>query len=111
MSKIPNIPAQSSIPSQPSLTSLKSQLSLYQQYANASGPAANDYKALQLAIQTNNIADAQAALARLRRDSQSSGQPASSTSNASAPVDTDGDHDGSSSGVSGVKGNTLNTTA
>jgi len=101
MNDISKVSASTTAPAgQPSITSLKSQMSLYSHYANATGAAGADYKALQFAIQTHNIAEAQAALARLRRDGQSS------SDDSPAAANTNG-----SGGISNGNGNAINTTA
>jgi hypothetical protein len=45
----------------------------YTQFAQANPPASVDYKALEYAIETQNVSDAQSALERLQLDSQSTG--------------------------------------
>ena len=105
------IPASGSASSQPTIASLQSQLQLYSQYENGTGAATEDYKALQFAIQSNNISNAQAALARLKRDSEGSGTPPSATANATVSTDNDGGSSESPAATPGVSGNSIDTTA
>ncbi|MGO8699688.1 MAG: hypothetical protein ACLQVY_18465 [Limisphaerales bacterium] len=59
--------------SQQTIAALKAQMSRYAQAANGqNNQASADYKALQAAITSGNVSDAQTALARLQRDSQAS---------------------------------------
>jgi hypothetical protein len=107
MNDISKVSASAATPAgEPSITSLKSQMSLYSQYANATGQAGADYKALQFAIQTHNVTEAQAAMARLRRDSQASG-----AAKVNASQDADGDGNASPGGISNADGNKIDTTA
>jgi len=79
MSSISGIPGgPSSIGEQ--IAMLEEQMFRYSEFAKGSTRASADYKALQYAILTRNIVDAQAALARLQIDSQTIGQPALTTS-------------------------------
>lgn len=55
----------------PTIDALRSQLILYVQFANGTGPAAADFKALEYSIATGDVSDAQTELSRLRRDSES----------------------------------------
>jgi hypothetical protein len=116
MSSIPNVSSPagssaSSASSQQTIAMLQKQMMLYTQFADGSGPAAADYKALQYAIQTHNVSDAQSAMARLQRDSQAANPPSSATTNSNSPVDSDGDHDGSSGEARELSGGSLNQTA
>ncbi len=88
----------------------------YAQAANGQNSQASaDYKALQAAINSGNVSDAQAALSRLQRDSKTANSPAAAsspaTSNASAPPARDGDNDGGAGEVKSSIGRSLNTTA
>jgi hypothetical protein len=87
MSSISGIPGGSSSISE-QIAMLEEQMFRYSEFAKGSSTASADYKALQYAISTRNIADAQAALARLQLDSQSTGQPALTTS--PPPLSNDG---------------------
>jgi len=95
---------------------LQAQMLRYSQMANAaSGPASSDYIALQAAIKSGNVSEAQTALFRLQRDSQAASSSATSsaatTSANSSPVDSDGDHDGSTGTVASSTEHSLNETA
>jgi hypothetical protein len=68
---------------------------LYAQYAGGTGPGAAAYKALEYAIQTNNVSGGQSALDELQRDSVPATPPTSATTNSSSPVDSGGDYNGS----------------
>lgn len=86
----------------------------YSPAANSGNSQASiDYRALQTAIKSGNVSEAQAALARLQRDTKaaSSSGSAAASSPASSPVDSDGDRDGSSSAVQSSPENSLDTTA
>jgi predicted negative regulator of RcsB-dependent stress response len=81
--------------SQQTIASLQAQMLRYAQPANGQNSQASaDYKALQTAVQSGNVSDAQAALARLKRDSQA-GNPASNAGSTppatTSAVDGDGD--------------------
>jgi hypothetical protein len=95
--------------SQQSIASLQAQMVRYAPAAGSQNSRASaDYKALQQAIQSNNVSDAQAALARLQRDSQTATHGTTTQSPASTPVDSDGDHNGS---APGRPWNSVNVTA
>jgi hypothetical protein len=66
---------------------LEEQMFRYSQFAQGSSA---DYKALEYAIQTHDISDAQNALARLQRDSQITAAAATATINTHSPVDSGG---------------------
>jgi hypothetical protein len=109
----------SSVSSSPSnqqtLALLQSQMVRYAQSANGhNSQASADYKALQTAITSGNVSQAQAALTRLQRDSKTTNSganaPTSTPSTTQPPVDTDGDHDGSTA-VHRSTGGSLNATA
>ncbi len=91
---------------------LQAQMLRYALAANAeAGQASVDYKALQEAIKSGNVAEAQTALSRLQRDSQaassSAASPASTTAANSSPAVSD-----SSQGTAvPATGQSLNTTA
>jgi hypothetical protein len=51
------------------LTPLEAQAALYSQSAKGNGPASDDLRALNAAIEERNFADAEAAVGRLQRDS------------------------------------------
>lgn len=84
---------------------------LYPQFAEGSGPGAAAYKALQYAIQTNNVSDAQTALAKLQRDNVPASPPSSATTNSNSSVGSNGEQNGSSGQAQVVSGNSLNATA
>ena len=84
---------------------------LYTPFADGSGPGAEAYKALQYAIQTNNVSDAQAAMAELQRDSMPGIPPSSATANSNTPVDRVGDQAGGSGKTQELSGDSLNVTA
>ena len=88
------------------IASLQAQMARYSQSAGGQNSQASaDYKALQAAIKSGNVSDAQAALSRLQRDSRTTGAATSATAPSGAPkVDSDGDQDGSTS-------HSLNVTA
>jgi hypothetical protein len=52
---------------------LREQMLRYTQFAQANPPGSTDYRALEYAISTQNVSDAQAALERLQLDSESAG--------------------------------------
>jgi hypothetical protein len=56
------------------LTPLEAQVAMYSQLAKGNGPASDDLKALKKAIEERNFANAEAAVARLQRDSQNAAQ-------------------------------------
>jgi hypothetical protein len=106
----------SSAVSQQTIALLQSQMMRYSQTANGQNSQASaDYKALQSAIKSGNVSDAQAALARLQRDSQTANPtaatPASTSPTASSPVDSDGDHDGSTATAQLWNDRSINVTA
>jgi hypothetical protein len=68
---------------------LQQQLMLYTQFANGTGPAAAAYKALEYAIQTNNVSDAQAAMAQLQSNSESAGASSSATTTSDSSISSD----------------------
>jgi hypothetical protein len=73
MNPVTNVTNVSSAVSQQTIDALQLQMARYTQSAiGQDSPARADYKALQAAIQSGKVTDAQAALARLQRDSQSS---------------------------------------
>jgi len=92
---------------------LQAQMLRYSLMANSAIGAANiDYMALQNAIKSGNVSEAQAALSRLQHDSQaaSSNSPSSSSITNSSPTDGGGDHDGNT-GTLASPGVSLNETA
>jgi hypothetical protein len=112
MSSISNITSNvSSSVEQQTMAALQAQLSLFAQSANGQNlPARADYKALQSAITSGNVSQAQAALTKLQRDAKAA-SPSPATSAASPPVDSDGDHDGSQDAVKSSTAHPLDTTA
>ena len=102
--------------SQQTMAALQAQMARYSQTANGQNSQASaDYKALQTAVKAGNVTAAQAALARLQRDSQAgksgAGQPASSSSTANSPVDSDGDQDGSGGAAKSGNASSIDVTA
>jgi hypothetical protein len=97
--------------SEQTIEMLEQEMTLYTQYANGSGPAATAYKALEYAIETKNVSDAQTAMADLQRDSESANSPSSATANSNSTLDIGGDDDGSTGLTQELIGNTLNVTA
>jgi hypothetical protein len=97
--------------SQQTIALLEQQMMLYPQFAEGSGSGAAAYKALLYAIQTNNVSDAQSALAKLQRENvpASSASPGPTVNLSSAG--TGGDHDGGSGQTQVLSKNSLNVTA
>jgi hypothetical protein len=85
------------------LNLLQAQMVRYQTL-NGVPPGSVDFKALQHAIDTGDVVSAQAALARLYRDSQSAAPPSQSASPISVPTPSQNEDDG-------VHGVTIDTTA
>ena len=79
----------SNSPSQEKIALLQAQMQHYAESANASIKATADYKALQYAIRTDNISDAQADIARLRQENQVAA-PANSALEPDSPVGSGG---------------------
>ncbi|HEV2456361.1 MAG TPA: hypothetical protein VGY98_19010 [Verrucomicrobiae bacterium] len=96
---------------QPSIASLQSQLQFYSQYESGTGAAAEAYKALQFAIQTHNISDAQNALARLKRDSESAGTTPAAAGSLNAAAGGNGGSIENSIGATGLSTNSIDATA
>jgi hypothetical protein len=79
--------------SQVTIISLQAQLARYTPAANAEGaPASTDYKALQSAINSGDLAAGQAALDRLQRDNRSG--KSNGTASAAPGVGSTPDGDG-----------------
>jgi len=101
--------------SQQTIAALQAQLAHYTQTGSGQNSQTSaDYKALQNAIQSGNVSDAQTALARLQRDStppRPNAQASTPASAVNAPIDSDGDHDGSSVAVRSSTEGSLDTTA
>ena len=88
------------------MAALQAQLARYSNAANGTNPQAKAaYLAVQSALQSGNVSQAQAALAKLQELSKASSSQAPLA--ATASVDTDGDNDGSS----GVNKTSLDATA
>ena len=106
----------SSAVSQQTIAALQVQMLRYTQTASGQNSQASaDYKALQAAIQSGNVSDAQVALARLQRDSRSTNPaaatPAGTSATANSPLDGDGDQDGGASATQPWNDRSINTTA
>jgi hypothetical protein len=96
--------------SEQTLAALQAQMALYANAANGKNPQAKvAYTALQSAIQSGNISQAQAALAKLQQFSRSS--PSQSAAAAPTPADTDGDNDANSGAVESANESSLDKTA
>jgi hypothetical protein len=86
MSSVSSISGVSGTSTSEQIAMLQQRMFFYSQYAQANPPASTDYKALQNAVLTQNLSDAQEAFARLQVDSLSSA--ASSTNSTPATADT-----------------------
>jgi len=85
----------SSAASQQLIAALQAQMLRYSQAANGQNSSArSDYRALQAAIKSGSVSDAQAALARLQRDSRNNSPaaatPAATSTRANPPVESEG---------------------
>ena len=92
------------------LNLLQAQMLRYQQLTGAP-PGSVDFKALQYAIDTGNVVSAQAALARLHRDSQPAAAATATTTSAApapSPISVPSTSPNEDDGVHGV---TIDTTA
>jgi hypothetical protein len=69
---------------------------LYTQFADGSGSATADYKALQDAILTKNVSDAQTAMAALQRDSDTANLPSPAATSSNPAADNLSNLNGSS---------------
>lgn len=100
----------------PTIMSLQSDLLIYSRFASGTGPAATDFKALQYAIETRNVSQAEIELSRLRQESEA-GNPISFQINTSQTGSNDliaNEIAASSAAVSGTvppSGSLVNVTA
>jgi hypothetical protein len=100
----------------PTITDLQSQLGLYSEAAGLpNSPEGSDYKALQVAIATGNLSNAQIDMARLQRDCKAAHSDAeastTSASTPSTPASNADDQGGSGGTVRPSPGSILDTTA
>jgi DNA-binding FadR family transcriptional regulator len=85
MSDVTSVSNTASAVSQQLLASLQAQMARYSQAANGTNSQASaDYKALQAAIQSGNVAAAQVALSRLQRDDKAASPAAATSTSTSA---------------------------
>ncbi|MGA2555692.1 MAG: hypothetical protein ABSG04_05405 [Verrucomicrobiota bacterium] len=106
----------SSTANQQVIAALQAQMARYSQAANSQNTQASaDYKALQAAIKSGDVSTAEAALARLQRDSRTTNsaaaKPAPASATANSPVASASGQAGSTGAAQPGNTRSINITA